>query len=98
MSVEAAESEIGAINTALERIKRSVEGAFDGKGRTGARAGGLFGAGGCQCSGDLFAGIVDAPPGFHPPYDPQVASAYPSCPTSTTTSPLHPRPSTRRGV
>ena len=32
MSVEAAESEIGAINTALERIKRSVEGAFDGSG------------------------------------------------------------------
>ena len=45
-----------------------------------------------RVAGDIFAGMVDMPPGFHPPYDPQVASAYPSCPTSTTSSPLHPRP------
>jgi hypothetical protein len=42
-----------------------------------------------RVAGELFAGMVELPPGFHPPYDPQVASAYP---TSTPTPPLHPRP------
>jgi len=46
-----------------------------------------------RVANELFAGMVDAPPGFHPPYDPQVVNAYLTSPTLTTsTSPLHPRP------
>jgi hypothetical protein len=42
-----------------------------------------------RVAGELFACMVELPPGFHPPYDPQVGNAYP---TSTPTPPLHPRP------
>ena len=42
-----------------------------------------------RVAGELFAGLTDAPAHFHPPYELQVANAYP---TSTPTPPLHPRP------
>lgn len=44
-----------------------------------------------RVAGDIFSGLVSFPEAYHPPYEPQVASAYPIS-TSTTSSPLHPRP------
>ena len=45
-----------------------------------------------RVAGDIFSGLVSLPADYHPPYDPQVVNAYPTYPTLTNTSPLHPRP------
>ena len=42
-----------------------------------------------KVAGDIFSDLIGLPADIHPPYDPQVVSAYP---TSTSSSPLHPRP------
>ena len=42
-----------------------------------------------KVASDIFSDLIGLPADLHPPYDPQVVNAYP---TSTSSSPLHPRP------